>query len=166
MAGPFFTSSLEYGRDPADRRMGVIFTVHDDDGTDGAAAETGDCFKAEHVVRGRFSGLNTELFFELRQNPRPASHVTGRPRADCDNVPASRLEAEGPIERGDTDDVDERKSKFPGNGLQRFPGKIIAFGLDILEDGDECVFRPFSFFDQALDFGRVNFQGCPPGLGR
>ena len=47
MAGPSFTSSLDDGRDPADRRVGVIVTVDDDDGTDGAAAETGDGFEAE-----------------------------------------------------------------------------------------------------------------------
>ena len=118
----------------------MVFLVDDDDGSDGAAAETGEGLQGESAVFGRFTGADVELPFELIQNLRSAPDMTGRPQANQARVFAAGGEAESAEECGDADGVDERYPQPARDQTEGFRRKIIVGGLDIKKDGDEVLF--------------------------
>ena len=84
------------------------------------------------------------------------------PEADEAGVLAAGLEAEGPVERGHADDVDEGHAEGLGDVAQGFRGKVIEAFLDVEEDGDEVLLEALVLVDDRLDLGLVGVQIIPP----
>ena len=133
----FLEILLEDGLDLARRRLGIVITIHHDHGADGAAAQAGHSLQSEPAVRGCFSRLEVQLLLEFRQYLRSSPDVAGRSQTYRDHVPAAGFEAEGPVECGHADDVDERDLQRAGDDPEGELGKLVVLVLDVLQDRDE-----------------------------
>ena len=149
-------------RDLPDGGVAVVLAVDHDDGADGAAAEAGHRLQRELAVLRRLPGRDVELALELLQDLRAAPDVAGRPQADEAGVLAPRLEAEGPVEGGHADDVDEGHAQGLGDLAERFRREVVEGLLDVEEDGDEVLLETLVLVDERLDLGFIGVQIIPP----
>ena len=145
--------------------MAVIFPVDDDDRPDGAAPQTCDRLQRELAVFRRLPGWHVELALKLLQDLRTAPDVAGRAEADQARVLAAGLEAEGPVERGHSDDINEGHAQGLGDVPQGFRGEVVEALLDVEEDGDEVLPEALVLVDDRLDLRYISVQIIPPVRG-
>ena len=78
--------------------------------------------------------------------------MAGRPQADQARVLAAGREAEGAVERGHADDIDQRDPQLGRDQTEGFRRKISVCGLDIQKDGDQVLSSALVLLDDGLDF--------------
>ena len=106
-------------------------------------------------------GGDVELALELLEDLRPPADMAGRAHADQAGVLSAGREAEGPVERGHADDVDERHLQRAGDLAQRFRREVIVLGLDVQEDRDEVLPEAAVPVDDGRDLLRADGQALP-----
>ena len=128
--------------------MGMIGTVHDDNGTDGAATEAGHGFQRELPVLGRLARLDLQPSLKLIQDPRTSPDVAGRTLADRADMFSTGGQAEGPVEGGHRDHIRERDTERSGDESQAVLREIPILGLDLLENGDQVFLLALVLIDE------------------
>ena len=101
-----------------------------------------------------------------------SSRIFGPPRtwqagaeADQARMLAARFEAEGPVERGHSDDVDEGHAQALGDLPQGVRGEVVEAFLDVEEDRNEVLLEALVVVDDRLDLRFVSVQIIPPVRG-
>jgi hypothetical protein len=111
--------------------------VHDHDWPKGAGAKAVDGVEGELAVVGGPAGLDIELLDELVTDLGRPTHVAGGAHAHRAEVLAAGLEAERPVEGGDTVDVDQRAAAAFGDCPESALGQEAVLGLDPFERRDQ-----------------------------
>jgi hypothetical protein len=79
--------------------------------------------------------------------------------------PPRTWQAEGAIERGHADDVDEGQAQGLGDLPEGVRREVVEVLLDVEEDGDEVLFEALVLVDDRLELGLIGVQIIPPGRG-
>jgi len=137
-------------------RVREVVSVHDDHGPKGAGPQTVHGFQGDLLVWSRFSRFDAKLPFEFVGNARASADMTGCSQANGDEMFPARVQAERPIESGDTVNVDQGAPCFLSHNSKGFLGQITEPCLNLFEDGDESTAIILMAFNNLVNVIRIH----------